>query len=215
MPVSGNVLAAYADHAADYERRTAPYRQWRKLLVNQLPLRRGDVVLDVGCGTGLCFELLQRKIGAAGTIIGIDEAPAMLAVAARRVTEHGWRNVELLAAPAQDVTITQPADAALFCAVHDVLQSPAALHTVLTALRPGGWVAAAGGKWPGPWLAPLSAVVAAVHAPFVRDFTGFDRPWRHLAELVDDLRVTELAFGAGYLAMGRAPAPDQERMLGR
>lgn len=206
MPASGNVLAAYADQAANYERRTAPYRQWRELLVNQLPLRRGDVVLDVGCGTGLCFELLQRKIGATGTIIGIDEAPAMLAVAARRVTEHGWRNVELLAAPAQDLTITEAADAALFCAVHDVLQSPAALHTVLTTLRPGGWVAAAGGKWPGPWLAPLSAVVAAVHAPFVRVFTGFDCPWRHLAELVDDLRVTEIAFGAGYLAIGHAPA---------
>lgn len=206
MPVSGNVLAAYADQAADYERRTAPYQQWRELLVDQLPLRRGDVVLDVGCGTGLCFDLLQRKIGATGTIIGIDEAPAMLAVAARRVTEYGWRNVELLATPAQDATITEPADAALFCAVHDVLQSSVALRIVLATLRPGGWVAAAGGKWPAPWLAPLSAVVAAVHAPFVQDFTGFDRPWRRLAELIDGLRVTEIAFGAGYLAIGRVPA---------
>ena len=205
MPVSGNVLAAYAYQAADYERRTAPYQQWRELLVDQLPLRRGDVVLDVGCGTGLCFELLQRKIGATGTIIGIDEAPAMLAVAARRVTAYGWNNVELQATLAQDATITEPADAALFSAVHDVLQSPAALHTVLATLRPGAWVAAAGGKWPAPWLAPLSALVAAVHAPFVRDFTGFGCPWRHLAELVDDLRVTEVAFECGYLALGRAP----------
>jgi hypothetical protein len=44
-----------------------------------------------------------------------------------------------------------------------------------------------------------------VHAPFVRDLTGFDCPWRYLAELVDDLRVTEIAFGTGYLALGRAP----------
>ncbi len=205
MPVSGSVLAAYADQATDYERRTALYQEWRELLVDQLPLRRGDVVLDVGCGTGLCFEPLQRKIGGTGTIVGIDEAPAMLAVAARHVAEHGWRNVELLATPAQDATIAEPADAALFCAVHDVLQSPAALRTVLAALRPGAWVGAAGGKWPDPWLAALSAWVAAVHAPFVRDFTGFDCPWRRLAGLVDDLRVTEVAFGAGYLALGRAP----------
>ncbi len=207
MPVLGNVLAAYADQATDYERRTALYQEWRELLVEQLPLCRGDVVLDVGCGTGLCFELLQRKIGTTGTIIGIDEAPAMLDVACRHVTEHGWRNVELLATPVQHAMITARADAALFCAVHDVLQSPAALHTVLAALRPGAWVGAAGGKWPDPWLAPLPALVAAVHAPFVRDFTGFDRPWRHLAELVDDLRVTEVAFGAGYLALARAPDP--------
>ncbi|MGH3812786.1 MAG: class I SAM-dependent methyltransferase [Pseudonocardiaceae bacterium] len=205
MPVLGNVLAAYAEQATDYERRTALYQEWRELLVDQLPLHRGDVVLDVGCGTGLCFEPLQRKIGVTGTIIGIDEAPAMLAVAGRHVTEQGWHNVELLATPVQDAVITERADAALFCAVHDVLQSPAALHTVLAALRPGAWVGAAGGKWPAPWLAPLSALVAAVHAPFVRDFTGFDCPWRHLAELVDDLRVTEVALGTGYLALGRAP----------
>lgn len=203
MSVSGDVLAAYADQAIHYERRTAPYQRWREMLVDQLPLHPGEVVLDVGCGTGMCFELLQRKVGTTGTIIGIDEAPAMLAVAARRVTEHGWRNVELLAAPAQDATIAEPADAALFSAVHDVLQSPAALRTVLTTLRPGAWVGATGGKWPAPWLAPFSALVIAVHAPFVRDFTGFDCPWRYLAELVDDLRVTEVAFGAGYLAMGR------------
>jgi ubiquinone/menaquinone biosynthesis C-methylase UbiE len=199
------VLAAYADQATDYERRTALYHGWRELLVDQLPVHRGDVVLDVGCGTGLCFELLQRKIGTTGTIIGIDEAPAMLTVAARHVVEHGWRNVELLTTPVQDAVIAEPADAALFSAVHDVLQCPAALHTVLAALRPGAWVAAAGGKWPASWLAALSALVAAVHAPFIRDFTGFDRPWRYLAELVDDLRVTEIAFGTGYLALGRAP----------
>jgi len=38
----------------------------------------------------------------------------------------------------------------------------------------------------------------------VRDLTGFDRPWRVLEEYVDDLVVTEVAFGAGYRAVGRA-----------
>jgi len=34
MPVSGKVLAAYADQATDYERRTALYQGWRELLVD-------------------------------------------------------------------------------------------------------------------------------------------------------------------------------------
>jgi demethylmenaquinone methyltransferase/2-methoxy-6-polyprenyl-1,4-benzoquinol methylase len=203
MPISDHVLAAYADHATDYEWRTALYQGWRELLVDSMPLRPGDVVLDVGCGTGLCFEPVQRKIGTTGKIIGIDEAPAMLAVAARHVIDNGWRNIELLTTPVEDATIAQPADAALFCAVHDIMQSPPALHTVLTAVRPGAWVGAVGGKWPTPWLA--SALVAAIHAPFVRDFTGFDRPWRYLAELVDDLQITEVALGTGYLVLGRNP----------
>ena len=44
--------------------------------------------------------------------------------------------------------------------------------------------------------------VRALHAPFVADFTGFDKPWRLLAEFVPDLHVHEHAFGAGYLATG-------------
>ncbi len=44
-----------------------------------------------------------------------------------------------------------------------------------------------------------------LHAPFIADFTGFDRPWRLLAEFVPDLRVRELACGSGYLALGRTP----------
>ncbi|MHA6794404.1 hypothetical protein ACVGVM_12985 [Pseudonocardia bannensis] len=43
----------------------------------------------------------------------------------------------------------------------------------------------------------------ALHAPYVRDFTGFDRPWAHLADRVSDLDVREVAMGGGYLASGR------------
>ena len=46
--------------------------------------------------------------------------------------------------------------------------------------------------------------VAALHSPYVRDFAGFDRPWRLLEEHVDELAVTELAFGTGFEAIGRA-----------
>jgi hypothetical protein len=50
--------------------------------------------------------------------------------------------------------------------------------------------------------------VTALHAPFVADFTGFDKPWRLLTEFVPDLRVHELALGAGYLAVGHhTPTP--------
>jgi len=33
---------------------------------------------------------------------------------------------------------------------------------------------------------------------------GFDRPWQLLEKYVDDLTVTEVAFGTGYRAIGRA-----------
>lgn len=198
------VADAYGSQAGRYEQRTGAFCPWRELLVDELPARSGDTVLDVGCGTGLCLPLLRRKVGLSGTIVGIDESEQMLRVAADRVAEHGWDNVRLIAAPVARAPIDGTADAALFCAVHDVLQSPAALAHIFDHLRPGAPVAAAGGKWPAPWLWPLGAWVAALHAPFVNDSTGFDRPWQLLAEFVPDLRVHELAFGAGYLTLGHA-----------
>ena len=40
----------------------------------------------------------------------------------------------------------------------------------------------------------------------MRDFTGFDRPWTHLAPRLDRMRVQEVAMGGGYLASGTVPS---------
>jgi len=88
----------------------------------------------------------------AGIIIGIDDSEQMLAVAAHRVTEHGWDNVRLIAAPVATAPIDGMADAALFCAVHDIMQSGVALDNVVAHLRPGSPVAATGGKQPALWM---------------------------------------------------------------
>ena len=196
---------AYGALAGTYEQRTAAYDEWRRRLVTLLPLRPGDVVLDVGCGTGLCFPRLEAKIGATGRIIGIDEAPDMLDIARRHIADHGWDNVTLITAPADQAPIPTVADAALFSAVHDILQSQPALDNVFARLRSGAWVAAAGGKWARAGLLPLDPITYAVHEPYVRSFAGFDRPWRLLEPMLVDFKVTEVAFGTGYLAAGRLP----------
>src|SRR5215470_16986011 len=170
---------AYAEYARSYERNTAAFQAYRQAVVEALPLRRGQVVLDVGCGTGLCCGLLREKVGPAGEIVGIEEAPEMVAVAREHIDGEGWENVTVVQAPAEEAELGLTADAALFCAVHDILQSPGALNSMVSML----------------------------HAPYVRSFSGFDRPWRHLEQMVEDVQVREMAFGSGYIMTGRALAP--------
>lgn len=201
---SATMSAAYGPNADRYEQRTGMFQAVRDQLVDRLPVRPGDTVLDVGCGTGLCLDALTAKVGTGGTVIGIDPAPDMLELARRRVTARGWRNVQLIESPIQTAQILAQADAVLFCATHDVLQAPAALANVRHHLRPGAAVAAGGGKWPSRWLWGLRMAVTAMHAPYVEDFTGFDRPWRLLSEQLAYLHVQEVALGTGYLAVGRA-----------
>jgi demethylmenaquinone methyltransferase/2-methoxy-6-polyprenyl-1,4-benzoquinol methylase len=193
--------------AEQHERRTALYEGWREQLIDRLDPRRGDTVLDISCGPGLNFAALQARIGPRGRIIGIDDSPELLEVAARRVHARGWRNVDLVcASPATGERSVDPgsADGALLCAAHDALQSPAGLARVLAALRPGARVVAGGWKWPSNnWLLwPLRACVTALYGPLIADFSGFERPWRLLADHIPDLQVTQLGFGVGYLAQG-------------
>jgi demethylmenaquinone methyltransferase/2-methoxy-6-polyprenyl-1,4-benzoquinol methylase len=197
--------AAYTADAPNYDQRTRAYQLWRRQIVDLLPLQPGDVVIDAGCGTGLCFPMVQDRIGPSGRILAVDMAPDMLSLAAQRAADHGWRNVTLQLAPAEEVSFPITADHALFCAVHDVMQSDAALRNVLSQVRPGGHVVAGGGKWAAPWAVGLNLMAANTHSPFVRDFAGFDKPWAVLARHVVDLRVLDVAMGCGFLAVGRMP----------
>jgi trans-aconitate methyltransferase len=139
-------------------------------------------------------------------VVGIEESPEMAALAREHIASAGWDNVTVVQAPAEEAEIGLTADAALFCAVHDILQSPRALRNVMTTLRPGAWVAAGGGKWAAPMMVALNSMVRVLHAPYVRSFSGFDRPWCLLEECVEDVRVRELAFGSGFVMTGRTPA---------
>jgi tRNA A58 N-methylase Trm61 len=196
---------AYYEHARSYNRDTGLFQPYRRAVVEALPLQPGQVVLDVGCGTGLCWGLLREKVGPCGTVIGIEESPEMAAVAREHIAREGWRNVTVVQSSAEDARLEATADAALFCAVHDILQSPGALRNVMAKLCPGAWAAAGGGKWAAPVMVAVNSMVRALHAPYVRNFSGFDRPWRYLEHLVEDVQVWEMAFGGGYVMTGHTP----------
>lgn len=53
--------------------------------LNRAAVRRGERVLDAGCGPGFVLEKLAEKAGPQGMAVGIDFSPRMLAAARRRV----------------------------------------------------------------------------------------------------------------------------------
>jgi ubiquinone/menaquinone biosynthesis C-methylase UbiE len=185
-----------------YDDSTACFCHYRRWAVERLRLHPGEVVVDVGCGTGLCFPHIEERIGRHGRLIGIEACPEMLGRAASRVAAHGWDNVTLLREPAEGARVPLACDAALFCATHDILQTPIALKNVLGQLRSGGRAVAIGGKWAPPWMPALNVAVFALHWPWTRTFEGFARPWSHMEQFVRDLQVETLALGAGFVAWG-------------
>jgi demethylmenaquinone methyltransferase/2-methoxy-6-polyprenyl-1,4-benzoquinol methylase len=192
----------YRHRARGYDNATAVFNAFRSRAVDLLELTTGQVVLDVGCGTGLCFSMMQERIGPSGWVIGIDRSAEMLALAEVRCVTQGWRNVTLIESDAESADIRRSVDAALFCAAHDILQSSSAIRNVLRHVRPRGRCVAVGAKWAPPWFFGLNILTALAHRPYVGSFGGFDEPWRVLRQFVPQLQVTEMAFGTGYAAVG-------------
>ncbi len=57
----------------------------------------GDCVLEIGAGAGEQTLVLAEHVGPQGVVVATDLCPEMVDVAARRVTEAGFDNVEFVA----------------------------------------------------------------------------------------------------------------------
>lgn len=139
------------------------YRAGRRAGTAALAPRPGDQVLDVGCGTGLNFALLQQAVGSAGTVVGIDRSPRMLDQARRRARRRGWRNVILLEADA--TTLSPDGIAARIAAAGGRERSDAALATYALSLMP---------DWESAWqrMLALCAPAATLAVVDMQEPTG-------------------------------------------
>jgi ubiquinone/menaquinone biosynthesis C-methylase UbiE len=205
-PDAAAAVEQYRRASRGYDRHMRRFARWQRMAVERLELEPGDTVIDVACGTGLTFPLIQARVGQAGRIVGIDLSPEMVAQARERVAREGWGNVTLLECAVEDAEIEMAADAALFSFTHDVLQSPRAVATVVAALRPEARVASTGAKLAGRWRPLVNAAVRRSARPYMTTFRGLDRPWAELEPYTGGMQVRSLAFGGAYVACGRITA---------
>ena len=113
----------------------------RRRAVVALNLEPGDVVLEIGAGTGRNFPYLLEAVGPTGTVIGVDASAGMLAEAEKLVEREGWSNVRLLRQDATELEIDHDVDGVLFSLSYSALPEPSpALAAAWQRLRPGGRV---------------------------------------------------------------------------
>jgi demethylmenaquinone methyltransferase/2-methoxy-6-polyprenyl-1,4-benzoquinol methylase len=185
-----------------------PQRAHRLRAVQALGLRPGDRVIDIACGTGLNFPLLEEVIGPDGRIVGVDVTDAMLAHAQDRLEANGWTNVSLVQADAAEFDFPTEIDGIL--STYALSQVPECAEVIAhgAAALSGGrhWVVL-DLKLPDNtprWLMQLGAAIVRPHASI--DEWIVRRPWEAIRgamqDALADLSWTELSFGTAFLAAG-------------
>ncbi len=201
-------IAKYRAKAAGYDATTGPTSGIRMRCIDNLALREGETVLDVGCGTGLSFEPLLQRVGKSGRLLAFEQSPEMHALAAVRAQQlhaAGWR-VELHLASAEDVRLSAAPDAALWHYVHDITRTPAALDNLFAQMPAGTRLAIAGMKF-FPWyLAPLNLLAWLKNRPYNVHGHELRRPWSLIEPRLDGFSRSSTQGGMGYIGVGRVAA---------
>lgn len=182
------------------------FREWhyRQRAVDALQLKEGDIVVELGCGTGLNFALLERKIGPEGRIIGVDLTDRMLEQAGRRVHRHGWRNVELIRADAAEFAF--PAGVRSILSTFALTLMPdydRIIRTGRDALPPGGRFAILDLRKPENAPLWLTRLMVWLTAPFGVSLDLTERhPWELMERYFPVNFHEEHFFGFVYLSVG-------------
>lgn len=210
-----HIIRTYRKRAANYDF-TANlyylfgYREWayRKMAIEALKLKPGDIVLELACGTGINFPLYQRQIGPKGRIIGVDITDAMLEQAQKRVNNQGWKNVVLFQHDAASYLTPLPVNAVISTYALSIFPGPEqVLKNVFDRLLPGGRLALLELQIPSFWPAWLSTAAVGLMRPFaITDEWVQNRPWEIIQEtikqLFTDVEIVERYFGLTYVISG-------------
>ena len=178
--------------------------EYRKKAVSYLALKKGDFVIDLGCGTGLCFRLLVEKIGPSGKLLCVDISSEMLSAAEEKVKLAGWRNVELVHSDIEDFDLPGQISGLISTGVFGYLgEREQVLNSICKSLLDKGRVVIVDGKRPQDWPPFLFKLFVKISSPYGLTESYFDNDTPDLvSRIFHNVAFEEMYGGLLYMTAG-------------
>ncbi len=164
-------------NAGLYAKYATPQFERGMCMMDELPLKGNETILDIGCGPGTLTKVLAQRVPR-GKVIGIDASPSMIALA----KTQGIKNAEFYVMDATKIPFKNTFDIVYSNAVfHFIDDQEALLKGIHQALKSGGLLRAQfGGKSPSSPTPIFKQVVSELakkesYRPYLKDV---DSPWR-------------------------------------
>src|SRR5579862_999404 len=111
--------------------------------IEALRLRKGDVVADLGAGSGFYSFRMSREVGPTGKILAVEIQDEMIAELKKRIARNSISNVETIKCTERDPRLPDAGvDLVIMVDVYHELAFPyEVMSAVRKALKPGGRVA--------------------------------------------------------------------------
>ncbi len=123
------------------ERPTRQQEERTDLLIESLPVREGDVVADIGAGSGYFAWQFAKRVGDTGKVLAVDIQPEMLAILEEQMEKRGVANrVEGVLGSITDPNLPRNSvDLAIMVDVYHELSHPYEMTIkMVDGLKPGG-----------------------------------------------------------------------------
>src|SRR6516165_7785641 len=202
---AARTYAAAADH---YLRPSLSFwDRWGAATVMRLPLSSGDAVLDLCCGAGASALPAAQAVGPNGSVLGLDLAEPLLALARRRAANLGLKNASFRQCDATAAGLESGSFDAVVCVfgVFFAADMAAFVREMWRLVRPGGTLAIT--TWGPDWCEPAASVfwdsVRELEPTLFRAFN----PWDEIttAPMLADL------FARGGIGSATVEATSGER----
>jgi len=160
----------------------------REEIAKAVGLKAGQIVADIGAGTGLFVPLFARAVGDSGRVIAVDIQSSFLDHIKSKATEGGWSNVSVHLGGEREVGLPKDSvDVVFICDTYHHFEYPrTTMASIHKALRPGG-----------------DLILIDFHR-----IPGVSRPW-----ILDHVRASQEVFTQEIVEAGFRPIERKEFLV--